>query len=269
MKDVVVIKDLSFKYGDKLIFDKINLNIKAGEWLSLIGPNNSGKTTLIKILAGLLETNNEILIDGMPLNKDNIKEIRKRIGIIFENVDNQFVTETVRSELAFTLENLSYEEREINDRIDEIAVKFQLEDILNCDPHNLSGGEKQKVALASVLITKPKILILDGALSMLDHHERIKILDMLKKLHREEGLTIIHTTYNLEETYDSDRIVVLNEGVILVDGPTKEVLKQDKIFNRIGLEVPFMVDLSLKLKLYGLIDNLILDMDEMVNALWK
>ncbi|MGI6329298.1 MAG: ATP-binding cassette domain-containing protein [Bacilli bacterium] len=158
---------------------------------------------------------------------------------------------------------------EINSLVEEIAELFKIEDLLERDPHSLSGGEKQKVALASSLVSKPDILILDESLAMVDNHQREEIFQILKSLQQSEGLTIINATQNIEETFYGDRIIVLNKGEILLDGLTKEVLKRDKVFNRLGIEVPFIVDLSLKLNLYGLIEDLYLNIDDLVDALWK
>jgi energy-coupling factor transport system ATP-binding protein len=153
--------------------------------------------------------------------------------------------------------------------IKDIAIEFKIDDILDKEPHLFSGGEKQKVALAAAMLARPKILIIDYALEMVDERSKNEILEILYKLRRDRHLTIISITHNLEETYKTDRMVVINNGNILIEGPTIDVLQEDKIFNRIGLNLPFMVDLSIKLKLYGLIDRIILDMDEMVNEIWK
>jgi energy-coupling factor transport system ATP-binding protein len=269
MNEIIRIKNVSFAYNDNLIIDNLNFDIKEGEWVSIVGPNGSGKSTLVKILVGLLKCKGEIRVNGYLLNNSNIMKIREKIGIIFENVDNQFVTETVRSEIAFALENLLYSPDEILGRVDVIAAKLKIKDIIECDPHRLSGGQKQKVALATALALKPKILILDEALSMIDGNERKEILEIIKLLNTDENLTIINVTHNLEESYYGNRVIVINDGQILIDGSTKEVLKREKILTKIGLEIPFMVDLSMKLKLYGLIDDIIFDMDEMVGMLWK
>lgn len=269
MRNIIRIKDLSFRYGNKFIFEKLNLNVRDGEWLAIVGPNGSGKSTLIKIIVGLLEFDGSLIVDNMPLTSYNLAHIRKQIGVVFQNVDNSFIGETVADELAYTLENLAYTPDEMEEIISNLAETFNISHFLDGDPHFLSGGEKQKVALAAALVTNPKILIIDDALEMIDNEEKEEILCILDKLHRDRHLTIITITHNLAETYKADRMVVINAGEILIEGPVKAVLKEDKIFNRIGIEIPFMVDLSIKLKLYGLIDHNIIDMDEMVNVLWK
>jgi energy-coupling factor transport system ATP-binding protein len=269
MSDIINIKNLSFRYDEHFVFFRLLLKIKKGEWVSLIGPNGSGKSTLLKILVGLLYNDSQIIIDNIRMNRESLREIRKKIGFVMENVDDQLVTETVRSEIAFVLENLNYKSKEINSLVDEIAELFKINHLLERDPHSLSGGEKQRVALASSLVFKPDILILDESLAMVDNHQREEIFQILKSLQQSEGLTIINATQNIEETFYGDRIIVLNKGEILLDGLTKEVLKRDKVFNRLGIEVPFIVDLSLKLNLYGLIEDLYLNIDDLVDALWK
>jgi energy-coupling factor transport system ATP-binding protein len=269
MKDIIKVNNLSFKYENKPIFDNLNLNIREGEWVSIVGPNGSGKSTLIKILVGLLDADGEIIIDDTLITKNNLKAIRKKIGLVFERVDDSFVAETVADDIAFTLENLAYSHDEMEKMVYDIAEKFKITDLLNKEPHMLSGGEKQKAALAAALITNPQILIIDDSLEMVDENDKKEIIKLLTNIHKERKITIITITHNLEETYNSNRMIVINNGKILIDGSTLEVLKEDKLFNRIGIEVPFMIDLSIKLNLYGLIDHIILDMDEMVNALWK
>lgn len=268
MRDMIKIKDLSFSYHNKLVFDKLNLSFGDGEWVTVVGPNGSGKSTLVKILVGLLPFEGNITIDNLDFCKENLGYIRKEIGVVFENADDSFVAETVADDIAFSLENLSFGHTKIKTMINEIADTFKIQNILELEPHTLSGGEKQKVAIAAALVSKPKILIIDDALEMIDNEAKEEILKILNKFHKEEKTTIINITHNLEEAYYADRIVVINDGALLMEGPLKEVLKEDKIFNRIGIEVPFMVDLSNKLRLYGLVDHMILNMDEMVNELW-
>lgn len=269
MNNIIKINNLTFRYKNKPIFKNFNLNIKEGEWISIVGPNGSGKSTLVKILVGLMAAEGDITIDKLKLNKENLIHIRKKIGVVFENANDAFVAETVADDIAFTLENLAYEPSEIDKMIKEIASIFKISHLLDKEPYQLSGGEKQKVAIAAAMVAKPRILIIDDALEMVDDESKREIFKSIKKLHRDKTLTIITVTHSLEETYHADRMVVINNGQILIDGPVKEVLQEDRIFYRSGMEIPFMIDLSIKLRLYGLIDHTIIDMDEMVNALWK
>lgn len=268
MKNIITINKLNFDYKDNKLFDDFDLEIKDGEWLSIVGPNGSGKSTLIKLLVGLMNNDDSITVDKLLLNKDNIMEIRKKIGIIFENPDDQFIAEIVKDDMAFALENLNYEPKEINKKINEIAKLLDIEHILDSKSNELSGGEKQKVALASVLVFDPKIIILDEALSMINNNDKQSILKILEKLHKENNVTIINATHDLEETLYGNRIVVLNKGKKVIEGKTLDVLQEDKLLTKLGLELPFMVDLSIKLKFYNLINDIILDMDDMINNIW-
>ncbi|MDD3821484.1 MAG: ATP-binding cassette domain-containing protein [Bacilli bacterium] len=268
MPNIIKIKNLSFGYDDKQIFNKFNLEIEAGDWVSIIGPNSSGKSTLVRLLVGLACSNKAITVDTLMVNQEKIVEVRKRIGVIFDDLTNQFISDTVRDDIAFGLENLNYDIAEIHTRIMRIARELKIEHLLDADPQRLSGGEKQKVALAAILVMQPKIIILDEALAMLDTKEQREILNILKVLHEKRKLTVINITHNLEETLYGNRIIVLNKGKTVMEGKTLDVLKEERILTKLGLELPFMVDLSLKLNFYNLLDDIILDMDELITKLW-
>lgn len=268
MENIVEIKKLDFKYGEKQIFDKLTLNIKKGSFTSIIGPNGSGKSTLMKLIVGLLKAEGTIKVDGITMGQDTFKDIRKKIGIVFENPDNQFVSETVMDEIAFSLENMNCEKKMIRERVKEVAALLGIEDILEKEPHSLSGGQKELVSLASALSIHPQILILDEALDMIDNNRREDILNILTELNK-DGLTVINITHNSEELLYGNEIIVMNDGEIKEQGETKELLRKEKLFKNNGLELPFVVDLSYKLKYYGLVDDIVLDMDELVDKIWK
>ena len=268
MENIVEIKKLDFKYGEKQIFDKLTLNIKKGSFTSIIGPNGSGKSTLMKLIVGLLKAEGTIKVDGITMGQDTFKDIRKKIGIVFENPDNQFVSETVMDEIAFSLENMNYDKKDIRERVKEVSALLGIEDILEKEPHSLSGGQKELVSLASALSIHPQILILDEALDMIDNNRREDILNILTELNK-DGLTVINITHNSEELLYGNEIIVMNDGEIKEQGETKELLRKEKLFKNNGLELPFVVDLSYKLKYYGLVDDIVLDMDELVDKIWK
>lgn len=268
MENIVEIKKLDFKYGEKQIFDKLTLNIKKGSFTSIIGPNGSGKSTLMKLIVGLLKAEGTIKVDGITMGQDTFKDIRKKIGIVFENPDNQFVSETVMDEIAFSLENMNCEKKMIRERVKEVAALLGIEDILEKEPHSLSGGQKELVSLASALSIHPQILILDEALDMIDNNRREDILNILTELNK-DGVTVINITHNSEELLYGNEIIVMNDGEIKEQGETKELLRKEKLFKNNGLELPFVVDLSYKLKYYGLVDDIVLDMDELVDKIWK
>ena len=268
MDNIIQIKDLNFTYQDKVIFKNLNLNIKKNSFVSIIGPNGSGKSTLIRILSGLNSYDGYITINGHYLNKENIKIIRRTLGVVFDNPDNQFIGQTVIDDLAFNLENLSYPKQEINKEISYIAKLFKIEKILLSEPSNLNNSTKQKVAIASALIHKPKILMLDESLHQLDNKDKKIVFKALETYKKEHDLTIILITHNQEDTILSDRIIVIDKQKIILDGKVEEVYTKEKILHNLGIEIPFIIKLSINLKLYDLIDEIYLDKDKLVNKLW-
>lgn len=266
---ILEIKNLTFRYKNKFIFNGFNLDIKRGDWVTIAGPNGSGKTTLVKILAGIEKSYSDIKIFGKPLKKKNLYDIRKQIGFVFDTPDNFFACETVEDELAFSLENMAVAPQTIRRKIDEISSKLKIKDLLKENPYDLSGGEKQKVALACALMLEPRILILDEALLMIDINEREEILKLLKEYNKNKRVTILSFTHNLDEAIHSDRLIILNDGIIVIDGAFPEVFSEERVMRKIGLEVPFGVELSQKLKVYNIIDNLELDLERLVSLIWK
>lgn len=265
---MITIRNLTFKYRTKDMFDNVDMDIEKGKITSIIGPNGSGKSTLVKILVGLYRYNGKIEINNIPLLKDNRKEIRKNIGVVFTNPDNQFVAETVMDDIAFTLENMNYKKIDIRKKIEEVSKYLGIYDILECNPHDLNSNQKQLVSLASALVHDPKILILDEALTMLDPYDKEKILKILKELNS-KGLTILNISHDIEDTLISDKIYVLDKGKIVLSGTKEEVYKEEDKLHKLGFELPFMVELSNRLMFYDLIEHVIYDMEEMVDILWK
>lgn len=265
---MIKITNLNFNYKSKQLFNGLNMEIEKGKITSIVGPNGSGKSTLVKILIGLYNFNGTIKINDLLLLKDNIKEIRKSIGVVFTNPDNQFVAETVMDDIAFTLENMNYKKKDIRKKIEEITKYLGIYDILEYNPHDLNSNQKQLVSLASALVHDPKILILDEALTMLDPFDKEKILNILKELN-DKGLTILNISHDIEDTLISDKIYVLDKGKIVLSGTKDEVYKEEDLLHKLGFELPFMVELSNRLMFYDLIDHVIYDMEEMVDSLWK
>lgn len=267
--DIIEINNLMFRYGNKFIYDDFSLKIKRGTWVTIAGPNGAGKTTIVKVLAGLVKNYSDVTIMGKKVIKKNLYEIRKEVGFVFDNPDNFFACETVEDELAFSLENMAVQPSTIKKKIKEVSELLNLESLLKENPYSLSGGEKQKVALGCALMLEPRILILDEALMMIDINEREKLLKVLKEYNRKKRVTIVSFTHNLDESIYSDRLVVLNNGKILVDGSFPRVFDEERVMRKIGLEVPFTVELSQKLRVYGLVDDIRLDLERLVNNVWK
>ncbi|HOP56931.1 MAG TPA: energy-coupling factor transporter ATPase [Bacillota bacterium] len=238
-------KDLSFSYeNDKPALDKINLKVEKGEWIAILGPNGSGKSTLAKAVVGLLETEKgTVFVDGNELNEKTVYEARQKIGIVFQNPDNQFVGVTVRDDIAFGMENLCLPREEILKRIDFFANKVGITDLLDKEPANLSGGQKQRVAITGILAMKTQVMIFDEATSMLDPYARADLMEYIRSLHN-EGITIIMITHDIEEALWAERLVVMKEGRIVSDGKKEDLLKSRDMLAGAFLELPVALEIS-------------------------
>ncbi len=249
MEPMIEIKDVSFSYDGKHdVLKNINLTINKGEWITILGHNGSGKSTLSKLINGLLKAKEgSIYIDGRELNENNVRNIRKKIGIVFQNPDNQFVGVTVRDDIAFGLENLQIPRDEMIERISTYAKKVDMFDYLNKEPTQLSGGQKQRVAIAGILAMRTDVIIFDEATAMLDPKGRENILSYMRQL-SEEGTTIITITHDMKEAVESDRIVVLKDGKILKTDQTKNILQDKKTLELSNLELLLPLEVLHQLK---------------------
>src|SRR3989339_2258868 len=238
---MIKVSDLSFSYNqeDKAL-KKINLSVEKGSWVSILGHNGSGKSTLSKCLVGLLApTSGEIFIDGQQLDEKNLPHIRKKIGIVFQNPDNQFVGVTVKHDIAFGLENQCLPHDEMMERINHYAKLVGMEDFLNKEPHHLSGGQKQRVAIAGALAMEQDILILDEATSMLDPEGTREIVELIKYLNKTLNKTIITITHDLSFAGLRDRLIVLKDGEVILEGTPRDVFKHEELLKSSHLELPF------------------------------
>lgn len=264
MKDIIKIKNLNYKNFDNKLFNNFELNIEESDFMSIIGPNNAGKTTLIKILSGLKKYEGTILIDNKEL-KENKKEIRKIISIVFDNPETQFIMDTVYNDIYLTAKNKKIDN--IDGEINKIFKILKIENILNKSPQHLSGGEKQKVVLASALLGNPKILILDEALSMIDPISKKEIYEYLIKLNN-EGTTIINISSDIEDTLYSKNILILNNGTIESLDTKENTYNKKNIFKKLQMELPFIIELSKKLSYYNLVNKDYYNEEELINKLW-
>lgn len=267
--DIIQINNMNFSYKNKLVFKNFNLNIEKNTMVSIIGTNGSGKTTLIKILLGLFSYDGYINIDNCYLNNFNIKKIRSKIGYVTDNIDNQFIGETVLDNLVYTLENLCYSKEEIKKELDYVSSKFRLNNILEMEPFKLNNSQKQLVNIASALIHKPKILIIDEGLHQLNIEDKKLVFKCLKEYKKDNNITIILITHNTEDTIFSDRIIVLDKGNIIIDNDVINVYSNSSLLKKIGIKIPFIIEISNDLKLYNLIKNTYTDMENLVDQLWK
>ncbi len=244
MQPMISLEGVSFKYNQSTeALKDVNLTIKKGEWVSILGHNGSGKSTLSKLLVGLLKASEgTIKVDGIVLNEDTVYDIRKKIGIVFQNPDNQFVGVTVRDDIAFGLENLQIERQDMIKRIDTYVKKVDMFDFINKEPSQLSGGQKQRVAIAGILAMETDVIIFDEATSMLDPKGRRMILSYMRELNK-EGVTIITITHDMKETIESDRIVILKNGSVLKHGPSNDILNDKETLEKSNLELLLPLEL--------------------------
>ena len=248
------IKHLSFSYGEVEILKNVSLEVKQGSYVSLIGHNGSGKTTLAKLIVGLLPfSTGEIAISGVSLSKETINTIRNKVAIVFQNPDNQFIGITVEDDIAFSLENRCVSREEMQKLVKEYADKVGMSEFLSKEPAYLSGGQKQRVAIADALVINPDILILDEATSMLDPKGKREILDLVKKMRKDNpNLTIISITHDIEEALESDEVILLDKGEVVISGKPSEIFSNEELVKEKHLEVPFIYKLKNEIKSLGI-----------------
>lgn len=268
----IELKDICFSYEEnKDVLNNVSLTLNSGEMVAILGHNGSGKSTLSKIIMGLLEANSgTILIDDVcvfsngTIYEKEFDKARCKMGIIFQNPDNQFVGVTVKDDIAFGLENRCIEPSVMKERVEKYSKIVGMSDYLLSNPENLSGGQKQRVAIAGVLAMETDVIIFDEATSMLDPKGTFEINGMIKKLKELENKTIISITHNLEEAVYADRVIVLNNGNIVLDGTPKEVLKEERILEASGLKL--LDGISIINELNSLNIN---KKDELIDTIWE
>jgi energy-coupling factor transport system ATP-binding protein len=262
----IKIKNLHFSYDQKNEAIKdVSLTINKGSWVAVVGPNGSGKSTLAKLLVGLLKADSgTIHVDEIFLNDENLTKIRKKIGIVFQNPDNQFVGVTVKHDIAFGLENQLVPQPEIVELVDKYAEVVGMKENLDKEPYQLSGGQKQRVAIAGALAMNQEIMIFDEATSMLDPEGTREITNFIVKLNEEYHKTLITITHDLELARRADRVIVMNEGGIVMEGTPDEIFAHSEMLKNIDLDIPF------GLKIYEKIlqDETLKNDKELVEALW-
>ena len=250
---IIKIKNVSFTYpeSETPAIDNISLDIKRGSWTSIIGHNGSGKSTIIRLINGLLVPDEkgkpEIEVDGLKLNDDTVWEVRNKVGIVFQNPDNQFVGATVADDVAFGLENRGVSHSEMVKIVPEVIKAVGMSEYINAEPANLSGGQKQRVAIAGILAIKPKIIVLDEATSMLDPEGRDQILSIVQAMKNKYDLTVISITHDIDEANMADQVLVMNDGKLITKGSTKDVFSQVDLLKKLGLDVPFYEQVKAKL----------------------
>ena len=273
MKSIIDVKNLSFRYKENQEYydvKDITFHVKRGEWLSIVGHNGSGKSTTVRLIDGLLEAESgEIVIDGQRLTEENVWNIRRQIGMVFQNPDNQFVGATVEDDVAFGLENQGLSRQEMKKRVEEALDLVGMLDFKKREPARLSGGQKQRVAIAGVVALRPAILILDEATSMLDPEGRRELIETVKGIRKDYDMTVISITHDLEEVAMSDRVLVMKKGEIESTSSPRELFSRNDL-DKIGLDDPFANQLkhSLSQNGYDLPENYLTE-SELEDKLWE
>ncbi|MDY0410068.1 energy-coupling factor ABC transporter ATP-binding protein [Virgibacillus soli] len=269
---LVEFKHVSFRYGDDQpwVLKDCSFCIYENEWVAIIGHNGSGKSTIAKLMNGLLfPQEGEIYINGQLVNDTSIWNIRKDVGMVFQNPDNQFVGTTVQDDVAFGMENRGFAREDMLKRIEQCLHAVGMEAYRLTEPHRLSGGQKQRVAIASVLAISPKILILDEATSMLDPKGRQEILSTVADVQQQHALSLITITHDLNEVTQSERVIVMNEGEVWNEATPRDIFKEKTALRKIGLDVPFVALLTDELREQHIqIDNEPLNHEELLEELW-
>ena len=286
MKDYIIrTEKLGFTYSDSEddpaikeipALADVSINIKRGEYVAILGHNGSGKSTLAKLLNMILTpTVGKIYIDDIDVTRedfseDDIFDVRRKIGMVFQNPDNQLVATIVEEDVAFGPENLGLPRVEIRQRVNSSLALVGMTDYARHAPHKLSGGQKQRVAIAGIIAMKPQVIIFDESTAMLDPQGRHEVVDIMERLNREEGITVLNITHYMEEAARADRVIVINDGRIALDGTPREVFSKVDVLRKMGLEAPQGNELVLELKKAGLkIDGDSLTEEECIETLYK
>jgi energy-coupling factor transport system ATP-binding protein len=273
---MVECRDLIYRYAanegeqEKVAVNEVNLSVKKGEFLVVLGRNGSGKSTLAKhVNALLLPSGGKMYVNGLDTSDaNNLWDIRNKAGMVFQNPDNQIVATIVEEDVAFGPENLGIEPLEIRKRVDDSLKKVDMFDYRRHAPHLLSGGQKQRIAIAGILAMRPQCIVFDEPTAMLDPSGRKEVINTIKDINKNYGITIILITHFMEEAAEADRIIVMDQGSIKLEGTPRDIFSQVPVMKNIGLDVPQVTELAFELQKSGVkIDTNILSIDEMVNAL--
>lgn len=274
MDNIIEVKNVFYEYTDEDVrhtaVNGVSFSIERGSFTVILGHNGSGKSTLAKMLNGLLKpTSGEVLVDGInTANEETEIEVKRRVGMVFQNPDNQLVASIVEEDVAFGPENLGLEPSVIRERVDEALKSVGMYEFRESTPHHLSGGQKQRIAIAGIIAMQPECLILDEPTAMLDPVGRAEIIKTLHKLNKEKNITVVLITHYMEEAENADRVMVMNDGVILSDNTPKEIFKNVSQLKLVGLSVPQTTELLYALKQNGFdVSTDVLSIEETAKAI--
>lgn len=267
MNNIIKIENLNFKYGETKIFENLNLTVKENTFTTILGTNGSGKTTLAKLLLGSEKTDGKILIYKLPVIKENLNHIDRFTNLIPEKL--VFKSDTVIEEFNKALKTKKFIQKQFKPNIDQITELLEINNLLEKNPNTLNLNDQLLVAIAAALITKPKILIIDHTLNILNEIEKQKVLKLLQKMIKNKELTVVYMTSDSDESLYGDNIIILGRKNALVSGKKDKIFKDEKNFKKAGLELPFIIELSKKLQFYNLIDKDYQSAEKMVKDLWK
>ncbi|MCJ0604745.1 energy-coupling factor ABC transporter ATP-binding protein [Enterococcus cecorum] len=273
MQPIIEMKDLTFRYQEEdqiPALNKVSLNINQGEWIAIIGHNGSGKSTLAKTINGLLlPESGSIKVNGQEINEKTIWEVRRNVGMVFQNPDNQFVGSTVEDDVAFGLENQGVPREEMLVRVRESLEQVRMAEFMRKEPSRLSGGQKQRIAIAGIVALRPNVIILDEATSMLDPEGRLEVIATVKKIKEENNLTVLSITHDIDEAANANRIFVMKKGELIQEGTPEEIFSQGEKLIELGLDLPFPERLKSALKARGVdVPKEYMTEEGMVDWLW-
>ncbi|HGA0816189.1 TPA: energy-coupling factor ABC transporter ATP-binding protein [Streptococcus agalactiae] len=274
MTNIITVNNLFFKYDSNQThyqLENVSFHVKQGEWLSIIGHNGSGKSTTVRLIDGLLEAESgQIIIDGQELTEDNVWELRHKIGMVFQNPDNQFVGATVEDDVAFGLENKGIPLKDMKERVDQALDLVGMSEFKMREPARLSGGQKQRVAIAGAVAMRPQVIILDEATSMLDPEGRLELIRTIRAIRQKYNLTVISITHDLDEVALSDSVIVMKNGKVESTSTPKALFGRGNRLISLGLDVPFTSRLMAELAANGLdIGTEYLTEKELEEQLWE
>lgn len=269
MNEILKVKNIS-KTLDTDLFSNLTFSFKEGTINAILMPGNSGKTTLIKTLTGIIYSDEgSIIIDSTEVRKDNLSEFIVKISTILDDISNQFICNKVIEELKFPLENLGYKDKKIDDLVEEIADLVDIKLILGKDNSRLTYIEKVKVLIGASIIHNPKILFIDDIFKLLNQKEKVEVRKIINKINKKFNTTIVLTSSDLEDVIDLKNIIVIKDKKIFLEGSFDKIVEKDNELVKMGISIPLMVDLSMKLKFYNLVDKIYYDPDKVVDTLWN